>query len=327
MDITVAVTTFNEGAYLDRLLMDLALQRCALDYEIIIVEAGEYDEARARRYLGAAADRLIFITREKLSRTRSLNLIFDLSRGDLVVRLDARSHVSSDYLEKIYILSSKSGAASVGGVMLPVGLDERQSIIANIMKHPLSFGGAKARKRNYRGNADSVYLGAFRKSLCVYGDEWFDSTHPRISEDSDLNYRLRKNGGKVFVDSSIVVQHFPRENLTKFFRLCFNYGIGRGLFIIKNRVFSAYRQLIPPAGLVVMSGLFFLSQSNPIARYVLFGLLGFYFFIVAMAALSTSRGARQFTWSFFGFVGCHVFWTLGLFISPAIYRRDLSRSE
>jgi len=42
MEITVAVTTFNEGEYLDRLLSDLARQICTLQFEIILLEAGDY---------------------------------------------------------------------------------------------------------------------------------------------------------------------------------------------------------------------------------------------------------------------------------------------
>ena len=55
MEITVAVTTFNEGEYLDRLLCDLSMQNCSLLFEIVLVEAGDYDIDRARKHLGQHA--------------------------------------------------------------------------------------------------------------------------------------------------------------------------------------------------------------------------------------------------------------------------------
>ena len=81
MDGTVAITTYSEGDYLDRLLRDLTAQKCRLNFEIILVEAGNYDVDRARACLGEFSDKLIFIHKPKLSRTESLNLIFQLAKG------------------------------------------------------------------------------------------------------------------------------------------------------------------------------------------------------------------------------------------------------
>lgn len=327
MKITVAITTFNEGTYLDGLLEDLSRQNFSENFEIILVEAGSYDCERARRNLGCHAERLVFYHLAGLSRTHALNFIFDAAQGDLIVRLDARSHISSDYLTRICALSIESGAANVGGVMQPIGRTESQSIIAKIMSHPLSFGGAKARRPNFRGLADSVYLGAFHKLICHYGDEWFDSTHPKISEDSDLNYRLRRSGGSVFVDSAIVVEHYPREDLKSFFRLCFNYGAGRGIFIIKHRLFSAYRQLAPPLSFFMFWILAMLSFFNPAVSLLLFFLVLIYCGMVFLSSLRISKNFIQFSKIFIGFVGCHGFWTAGLIYSPVIYFKDLRHAK
>ena len=325
MDFSVAITTYNEGDYLDRLLKDLSAQKSGLNYEIIVVEAGNYDIERAFNFLAGATDKLIFIRRPEISRTEALNLIFQLAKGPLIVRLDARSHISEDYLDDIFNLAMKTGAENVGGVMDPIALDEKQALIARIMKSPLSFGGGKSRRAEYRGYADSVYLGAFRKDKCVYGDEWFDSRHPKISEDSDLNYRIRKNGGKIFIDSSVVVQHYPRETLEKFYKLCYNYGIGRGLFILKHRIFSAYRQLAPPISLIIGVTLLIFAPFYPPAFFIVIGLLVVYLTIISIVSILISRNIQQFKIAFLGFIGCHFCWTAGLLVSPAVYWQDLNR--
>ncbi len=327
MKITVAITTFNEGAYLDSLLQDLSQQNFSENFEIILVEAGNYDLERAKRNLGGHGDKLAFHHLIGISRTHALNFIFDTAQGDLIVRLDARSHINSDYLTSIYALSIDSGAANVGGVIKPIGRTVNQSIIAKIMSHPLSFGGARARRSNFSGLADSVYLGAFRKNICDYGDEWFDSTHPKISEDSDLNYRIRRNGGKVFVDSAIVVEHYPREDLKKFFKLCFNYGVGRGVFVIKHRLFSAYRQLVPPLSLFIFLILALLSFFNPLVSLLLLFLVLFYAGMIFFVSLRISKNLMQINKLFIGFVGCHVFWTAGLIFSPVVYLKDLGHAK
>ena len=327
MKITVAITTFNEGAYLDGLLQDLSRQNFSENFEIILVEAGSYDFERAKRNVGRHAAKLVFHHLDGLDRTHALNFIFDTAQGDLIVRLDARSHINSDYLTSIYALSIDSGAENVGGVMKPIGRTMSQLIIAKIMSHPLSFGGARARRSNFSGLADSVYLGAFRKNICNHGDEWFDSTHPKISEDSDLNYRIRRNGGKVFVDSAIVVEHYPREDLKKFYRLCFNYGVGRGLFVIKHRLFSAYRQLVPPLSVFIFLFLALLGFFNPLANLLLLFLVSFYAGMVFFVSFQISRDLIQIAKLFIGFVGCHVFWSAGLIFSPVVYLKDLRHAK
>lgn len=55
---------------------------------------------------------------------------------------------------------------------------------------------------------------------------------------------MRKLGKKVIIDSFIVAYHYPRENLAKFFRLCFNYELGCGPFLLKHKSLVAPRQFL-----------------------------------------------------------------------------------
>jgi hypothetical protein len=134
------------------------------------------------------------------------------------------------------------------------------------------------------------------------------------------------NGGKIFIDSSIVVQHYPRETLSKFYKLCFNYGVGRGLFIMKHKVFSAYRQLAPPISLIAAISLLGFGLIYPSAIDLLAGLFALYLLLILVMAVSISKNIRQLIMACMGFVGCHVCWTAGLLISPYIYKRDLVRN-
>ena len=68
------------------------------------------------------------------------------------------------------------------------------------MSHPGLLGGAKTRRKNFEGYADTVYLGSFKRELIQNKFE-FDSKYERISEDADLNYHIRKSGQKIFISS------------------------------------------------------------------------------------------------------------------------------
>lgn len=322
IDVSIVITTYNDGEYLEMLLRDLSEQRLGgLSIEIIIVDAGRFGALRARHLLSELAERLRFLERPGLSRTAALNEMFALANGELIVRLDARSHIDADYITRIWTLSKETGAENVGGVMLPVGRVPGQVIIAKLMREPLCLGGAKARSPTYKGVADSVYLGAYRRKIWKPGVEWFDASLPQISEDSDLNFRLRKAGGKIFVDARIVVWHYPRETLRKFWRLCFNYGVGRGLFILKHRTVTGLRQLAPPLALAVLGGLFLAGFENPQLWGVALGLWCVYLLAIAYVAVRVGESAGEVLKACAGIMGCHCMWAMGLIWAPIVYRR------
>jgi succinoglycan biosynthesis protein ExoA len=324
--VSIVITTFNENEYLDSLLEDISRQSLDnLELEIILLEAGSYPKQRAIKHLGELASYLKFINIPNLSRTKSLNKLFDTAQGELIIRLDGRSHIKPYYIQQIVELSSRTGAENVGGIMAPIGNTPNQKLIADVMKHPFSFGGAKFRNFSYSGLVDSIYLGAFRRSKCNFGYSWFDEVHPGISEDSDLNYRIRKSGGRVYMDSSIVVEYFPRENLKRFFKLCFNFGVGRGLFIWKHRDVAATRQLIPILAAFLAFGLGMAGFWVPICHQLLLFLVLIYIILLILSALSLRKTFLFTLKGLVGFVGCHFYYTLGLLVSLHHYLRDIKK--
>jgi glycosyltransferase involved in cell wall biosynthesis len=324
--VSIVITTFNENEYLDSLLKDISRQKLNnLELEIILLEAGSYPKQRATQHLGELASHLKFINIPNLSRTKSLNKLFNTAQGELIIRLDGRSHIKPNYIQQIVELSSRTGAENVGGVMAPIGKTPSQKLIADVMKHPFSFGGAKFRSLSYSGLVDSVYLGAFRRHHCKFGYSWFDEVHPGISEDSDLNYRIRKSGGRVYMDSSIVVEYFPRENLKRFFKLCFNFGVGRGLFIWKHRDVAATRQLVPVLAFFLAFGLSVVGFWVPICHQLLLFLVLIYIILLTLSALSLRKTFLFTLKGLVGFLGCHFYYTLGLLVSLHHYLRDIKK--
>lgn len=319
--LSVIITSFNEEIYLDRIFKDLANQDFdKSNLEILFLEAGNDSKERAIKGLEHSSGLLKYWHIPGLSRTAALNFLVKESTGDLIVRLDARTHIDRHYLRKIYMLSLREGIANVGGVQVPIGETEKQKKIALIMSHPLGFGGGKFRNRSFRGKVDSLYLGAFNRKL-MPKQPWFDERLPKISEDSDLNFRIRKMGGEIILDSSIIAWHYPRESLKTFFRLCFNYGVGRALFLIKHRQFSAPRQLVLPVAFLIGLSLLGLGIIYPFLYLIfLFGIFSYLAVILFISFRSRVGGFRDTFFIALGFVGCHFFWTIGLFYGLLTYR-------
>ena len=317
--VSVIITSFNDDNYLDRLFMDLSCQDLnGVSIEILHLEAGTYEKQRALKNLRVLGSSLTYFNTPGLGRTDALNKLMDVAQGELVIRLDARTHIPTNYVKKIIELSEITGAENVGGVLLPVGETQNQKFIAEVMKSPIWLGGAKFRRSGFTGDVDSVYLGAFNRQK-IKVDYWFDD-NGKISEDSELNFRIRRSGGRVVVDSSIIVEYFPRDGIKSFLRLCFNYGIGRGLFVLKHRTFSAFRQIMPPAFFLVTLILLVAGFFNSIYFSLCLGLIFFYLFSLTLIAIATVKPTLEI----FKFVavisGCHFFWSLGLIFSP-LYKK------
>jgi Predicted glycosyltransferases len=234
-----------------------------------------------------------------------------------------RSHIESDYLKRISEQSLSTNAANVGGIKHPIGESKVQKIIAKSMSHPLCFGGGKFRNPNFKGNAETVYLGAFNRNK-MPPEPWFDEKHPKISEDSDLNFRIRKSGEAIYINSEIRVKYYCRETLKEFFNLCYNYGVGRGLFIIKHAHFSAWRQIVLPLSFFILSIFFGFGFIEVFYHKLFFISIITYLVIISWVSWKLS-GKKYEIWGLqlISFIGCHLSWTFGFFNSIRIYKKDM----
>jgi len=327
VNVSIVITTYRENDHIKRLLSEISnLKESNVSYEIIFLDASDFKKDEAKKLLKDKSKFLTFISIPGLSRPKSLNKIFDLASGELIVRLDARSSIYDDYVDKIYKVYKNTSADVVGGPMKPISATNSQKVIANLMSHPLCFGGSKSRDFKYTGYVDSIYLGAFSNSFLRKNKLYFDSIHPEISEDSDLNYRINKCGGKIYQDSNIFVNYYPRENLKDFFKLCFNYGISRGLFVIKHRIFMSIRQLIPPIFFILSIILFIAGFDLSVLHKILFYLVLIYVTLIFIFSYKLGNITKIADYMI-GFLGAHFFWTIGLLVSSKRYYTNLKNYE
>jgi GT2 family glycosyltransferase len=182
------------------------------------------------------------------------------------------------------------------------------------MTHPFGVGNAPFRTGSYSGPYESVYLGCFPRS--VFGRVGvFDDETPVISEDSDINKRIRDAGGTVHLDSSIQVGYLARETLRSLWKLCFDYGRRRAGFMLKHRRFSAWRQLVPPAFVLTLAVLGVAAWFSTLAVLGLLLVVGSYVLGAVVAAISiamheSSPGALRIAAAF----PCmHISYGLGFF--------------
>ena len=140
---------------------------------------------------------------------------------------------------------ASTGAANVGGVQRPVGAGGLPGAIAAAMSSPFGGGPAAFRRGRRSGPADTVYLGVFdRGALESVGG--FDETLER-NQDYELNWRLRRQGHTVWLDSSLVVDYVPRADYGGLAGQYFSYGAWKRKMLLRHRRSLRPRQLLAPA--------------------------------------------------------------------------------
>ena len=174
-----------------------------------------------------------------------LNLAVAASKGPIVARVDAQSRLPPDYIERAVRTLASTGAANVGGVQHPVGAGGLPGAIAAAMSSLFGGGPAAFRRGRRSGPADTVYLGVFdRGALESVGG--FDETLER-NQDYELNWRLRRQGHTVWLDSSLVVDYVPRADYGGLAGQYFSYGAWKRKMLLRHRRSLRPRQLLAPA--------------------------------------------------------------------------------
>ena len=83
--------------------------------------------------------------------------------------------------------------------------------VAAAMSHPVGIGNAKHRHPNYQGYAEGACYPVFRKAIFeTIG--LYDENLIR-NQDDELNYRLTKSGGKVFLSPRARAVYYARETV------------------------------------------------------------------------------------------------------------------
>jgi succinoglycan biosynthesis protein ExoA len=181
-----------------------------------------------------------------------LNRAIRASRHPIVVRVDAHTELSDGYTATGVATLERTGAVSVGGVMVATGRSTFQRAVARAYNSPLGLGGAGYHGGGEEGPAESAYLGIMRRDDLL--DIGLYDERINRGEDWELNKRLRDAGHLVWLDPALRVTYWPRDTWRKLARQFRATGIWRGELVRRAGGRSPVRYYAPPA-LVTASAL------------------------------------------------------------------------
>jgi succinoglycan biosynthesis protein ExoA len=176
--------------------------------------------------IAAADPRVRTVANPHIHIPLGLNLAIESARGDIVVRVDAHTELPLDYTRRMVAALDRTGAANVGGVMRAVGEGPVQGAIARVYNSPLGLGGGVYHGVGEEGEADSAYLGVFRREVLRAVGGYDESL--RRGEDYDLNQRIRAAGHGVWYVPSVAVSYRPRSSWNALAKQMWATGAWRG---------------------------------------------------------------------------------------------------
>jgi len=197
-----------------------------------------------------------------------------VARGKYIIRMDAHASFSSNYIEKCVYYLDNTDADNVGGVAETVSNGYIGNSIAQMVSTRFGVGGSNFRVGTANKYVDTVPFGAYRRE--IFEKVGLFDTRLLRSEDNDMNSRIRKSGGKIWLSDEIRFKYYSRSTIFGILKM----GIqnGNALFRtlkVNNRAMSI-RHFIPFLFLLSLITLPILSIFVPLFKVVLFAELCFY---------------------------------------------------
>jgi len=195
----------------------------------------------------------------------SLNIGIKHARGDYIVRIDAHTEYSPDYISKCAELLDKTGAENVGGPMRAVGDGYIGKAVEFAHQSVFGLGGGRFHDETWSGNVDTVYLGAWPRR--IFNEVGLFDERLTRNQDIEFNARIRKRGGKIFLTPEIKSIYHCRRTLISLWKQ--NYANGKWVVYTKKIAphCLSWRHFIPlifMLSLIINAPFFAASVKQPL---------------------------------------------------------------
>ena len=316
--ITLVIPTLNEFKNIDQALQCVVENGISRDdMEVLLVDGGSSDRTVqiAQTFTDCLQLRVIVV--QGCTVYRALNIGLGEARGVFFVRVDARSKIPNNYINTCLRHLGETGVMCAGGIQLQYGVSRVGDSIARVTSSVIGTGGAKFRTSTESGFVDSVYLGAYRtETLRELGG--FEDNSDFVSEDALVNKRIREQGGKIYLDASLMVLYPAKDTFRALVKQYVIYGAGKAFVFKKHHKFTSIRQLIPLIFLLAWFLLGILCIVGVIPWFVGLLALFVYLVIVTLTNASSSGLGGQRSGTLWGrtlaTICIHFTWPFGFFL-------------
>ena len=173
-----------------------------------------------------------------------LNAAIAAPRHEVIARVDGHAEIPTDYVATAVAELTRVDADNVGGLMLAEGRTAFERAVACAMRSPIGVGNARFHVGGGAGEADTVYLGVFRRSALERVGGYDE--HFARAQDWEMNHRIRQTGGRVWFTPDLKVTYRPRSAFAALGKQFFYYGRWRRVVARHHVGTINVRYLAPP---------------------------------------------------------------------------------
>ncbi len=289
MVVSLCIVALNESKYLSILFESLLKQDYdKSDVELIFSVAPSRDntleqiENFKKEYNDIFFD-IKILTNDRIRQAPGLNLAIRNSVGDLIIRVDSHSELTSNFISE-NVKTIMSGEDVCGGMQESALLNTSKRSEMLLLVETSSFGSGIAEFRNKQYEekqyVSTVANGCYKRE--VFEKIGLFNTELLRSEDNELCYRIRDNGYKICLNSDIKNKYYVRSSLKGSLKQ--KYGNGKWIGItsvnLTPKIFSLYH-FIPFVFLIGLIGCLCL----PLLSFAI-DISLIYFFVPLMAFFS-----------------------------------------
>lgn len=293
--VSVVMPVYNEEQHIEKCVNSLLLQDYPIDkMEWIFVDGCSKDRTVEilNRYQEKYSTLIKVYNNPHKIVPSAMNIGIAASKGKYIVRVDAHADYATDYISKCIYYLENTDAENVGGVAETKANGFMGNAIAKMLSSKFGVGNSQFRTNGDSGYVDTVPFGAFKREVfSKYGG--YDERLVR-NEDNEMNFRIRKNGGKIYLSNDIHLSYYCRDSIKGISTMARKNGMWNVITMKLYPGSMGLRHFIPFAFVLSILGLALLSCLHPLFVILLGAELSLYLLLDVLFSVKQAETIKEF---------------------------------
>lgn len=293
--VSVVMPVFNEEKYIEKCIDSLLLQDYPIEkMEWIFVDGCSKDKTVGilEKYQDKHPKLIKIFNNPHKIVPCAMNIGIAASHGKYIVRLDAHADYATDYISKCIYYLENTDAENVGGVAETKANGFMGNAIAKMLSSKFGVGNSQFRINGESGYVDTVPFGAFKREVfSKYGG--YDERLVR-NQDNEMNFRIRKNGGKIYLSNDIHLSYYCRDSISEISTMARKNGMWNIITMKLCPGSMGVRHFIPFAFVLSVLGLSILSFVHLLFAVLLGADISLYLLLDIVFSIKQAKKINEF---------------------------------